>query len=192
MREDRVEQLPTATEPVQASAAARQSPWRFSLRELLLLTTTVAVVAAFVANNLSRQPQPFSPSRLSAEFGQSGHLVSALKRAGQKNHVPFSGGGGRSGHGNAMHADRMYYLDVPPELRGPLMQQLEQDARAMLTKDQLEVRGTGKSKSGDIVTAFELAYYGAALQGHLAVRTINLSGDRIALLVYIYEHAPAP
>lgn len=157
---------------------------RFSIRELLLLTTTVAaLVAMFLAYR--HDSQPFSQSLLIRKFGSGVHIRAAAAPL-QPQTVILNGGGGGSGDQHAMTQEYVYSIELPRAVRGKLMAQLHNDATRMLTKER--PRYSGNMTSGNDLTGFTYSYRGGPSRGVLVVRRTDISDDEMQLSILIYEH----
>jgi hypothetical protein len=172
---------PPSAAPRPRGRAALPGLLKFSIRELLLLTTTVAaLVAVFLA--YYRDSQPFQQSHLTKTFGTGPH-IRKVAAAVHPQTVSVNGGGGGGGTGNARTIEYGYTLDLPVTARGPFMAQLERDAQAMLSKDRPASTGT---ISG--YTNFTLSYHGGPSRGVLMVRRVDISEEEMDLSILMYEH----
>ena len=158
--------------------------WRFSIRELLLLTTTVAaLVAVFLA--YYRDSQPFSRSMLSQEFG-AGPQIRAAAAPLQPQIVLINGGGGGNGDQRTLTREYGYSIKLPRGVRGRFMTQLHSDAQKMLNKDR--PRYVGGATGGNDLAHFSYTYHGGASRGVVVVRRMDLSDEEMHLSIFIYEH----
>jgi hypothetical protein len=159
--------------------------WRFSIRELLLLTTTVAaLVAVFLA--WYRDSQPFARSLLSQEFGSGAHIRAAAAPLSSQP-VLINGGGGGGGDGHTHTIEYGYSIVLPRDVRGQFMTRLHSDAQQMLSKDQKGCRGSSTG-GGDDLSDFSYSYHGGPSRGVIVVRRIDRSDDEMHLGILIYEH----
>ena len=175
---------PTAVRSRPRWPSALSVPWRFSIRELLLLTTAVAALVAVVLAYY-RDSQPFSRSQLSQEFGSGRHIREAAARL-HSHVVLINGGGGGGGDQRTLTQEYGYSIGLPPAARGQFMAQLHSDAQKMLNKDR--PRFTGSRTGGNDLTHFSYSYHGGASRGVVVVRRTDLSDEEMQLTILIYEH----
>src|SRR3970040_1896428 len=115
----------TAEEPT--APAARRPLWRFSIRELLLLTTAVAaLVGLWLAPY--RQSRPYQSSLWIESYGQSQHLRTIAASAGCAQNLQVNGGGGASGSGLERFKSFRYRLAIPKPLAGRFLAALRHEA----------------------------------------------------------------
>jgi hypothetical protein len=178
-----------------ANAAARSwlqhllrlAIWRFSIRELLLLTATVAaLVALFLA--YYQASQPFSPSVLNQEFGSGSHIRAAAAPL-HPQIVLIHGVGAGGGDQHALTQEYGYSISLPREVRGKFMARLHSDAQKMLNKDRPSF--SGSSSGGNDLAGFHYTYHGGPSRGVIVVRRTDLSDDEMHLSILIYEHEDA-
>lgn len=176
-------QSPTA-QATRWPRALTPAAWRFSIRELLLLTTTVAaLVALFLA--YYRDSQPLSHSLLIQEFGSEPHIRAATALLDPQSAI-IRGGGGSSGDGHAMTQEYGYSIKLPPALRAKFMAQLHSDAQRMLNNDRPSY--SGNTTGGNDLTGFTYSYHGGPSRGVIVVRRVDLSDREMHLSILIYEH----
>jgi len=159
-----------------------RSRWRFSIRELLLLTTTIAAVAAFVADQY-RKTLPFHPTKLAAEFGQYDHIRHLL------NHIQPSRLVDSSGNTSDALIEREYLIELPQTLHKELLERLNNDALEMLKKDGCKVRGHGRGRGDELIQTFQVKYSRQGMRGIVVFRLVRRSDDLAALFILIYEQA---
>ena len=173
-----------STSPITSRPSRRSAlwaPWRFSIRELLLLTTAVAaLVAVFLA--YYRDSQPFQSSHLIDNFGTGTHIRRVAASVHPQTAI-INGGGGGGGNSEARTLSYGYTIELPKAARGPFMAQLERDAQTMLSKDRPASHGT---ISGD--KDFTFSYHGGPSRGVLMVRRVDISDEEMDLSILIYEH----
>jgi hypothetical protein len=158
--------------------------WRFSIRELLLLTATVAaLVALFLA--YYQNSQPFAHSVLSKDFGKGPHIRAAAAPLHTRT-VIVNGGGGGGGDPFAMTSEYSYTIELPRAVRGKFMARLDSDAQKMLKTDR--PRYSGNTTGGNDLSGFSYTYQGGPSRGVIVVRRIDLSDDEMHLSILIYEH----
>jgi hypothetical protein len=158
--------------------------WRFSIRELLLLTTAVAaLVAAFLA--WYRDRQPFARSLLSQEFGTVMHIRTAAAPL-YSQPVQINGGGGGSGDRHSQTIEYSYSIALPRDVRGQFMSRLNSDAHQMMSKDRSRYRGITTNIAD--LSDFSYTYHGGPSRGVIVVRRVDRSDDEMHLSILIYEH----
>ncbi len=178
-------QSPTARQahPRRPSAFA-PATWRFSIRELLLLTTAVATFVALFVTYYKRS-LPFSESLLCKEFGKSEHIRAVA--APMARSPVINGGGGGGGNERNSTREFSYLIDIPRSLRANFMWKLEQEAQRMLKQDRPQYSGR-MAWGGGNPPGFSYSYQGGQSQGTIHVRKFDVSDERMELVIFIDEH----
>ena len=171
---------------------ARASPWwRFSIREMLLLTTAVgAMVAVFVA--YYRQSVPLVKSRLYEEFGTTEYLRAVGAPLHSRPPQLLVTNGTTHTHegsdANCRVSERT--LGLPHQSRPEFIRKLHQDAVGLIKTDHRSLVGelrNGQTK--DDLQGFTYRYRGGKTRGVLHVERVDLSDEEMHLSIVIYEHA---
>jgi hypothetical protein len=163
--------------------------WTFSIRELLLLTTTAAaLVAVFLA--YYRESRPFVPSTLLNEFGSAQQIRAAAARQHPAPMMIVNGGGGGGGNAHGTTREYQYSIELPQAARGPFMTTLHEDALRMLDQDARPLRTgiVGSSEGGNDLRGFSYRYECGGSRGVIVVRRVDVSDEEMHLNVMMYEH----
>ena len=193
---------PLQSPPEEASAQRWPSlltpaAWRFSIRELLLLTTTIAAIVAMCVVYYQNSTN-YSESMLFREFGDADYL----RKAAAPLHSPFPPHVVKKGlstgfdMGDGAQARRHeHYLALPRSVRAKFMDQLHADAKRMIGEEH---RGTiGGLDYADFATeddlmGFTYEYHGGTSRGFILVRRVDVSDDEMHLITVISEREDRP
>ena len=159
--------------------------WRFSIRELLLLTAAVAAFLAW-AGLLFQRSRPFTRTAIPDKIGNVQAMRDACQTIGHPLRSYSSGGGGSSD----MHATTRTFdsnLDLPAELRGAFMTAFRKQVFAILVKEADRVYGEGTSRDGQGLRGFELTYEKGSAHGRVIVRT-QTGEKELSVLVFVHEY----
>ena len=176
-----------AEQPV--APPARRPGWRFSIRELLLLTTAAAALVA-LGIEYYRESRSYQSSLWIETYGQSQHLRAIAASAGYPQ-MQVNGGGGSSGSGLARFQTFRYHLTIPKPMRGNFMESLRQDAHSRIGKERGSVSGGSTGGNQGDLQCFGLSFESQGRRGRLDVDRVDTSDEEMLLLIRIYEHAAA-
>jgi len=163
--------------------------WRFSIRELLLLTAAVAAFLAW-AGLLFQRSRPYEPTRIPDLVGNFQNVRTICESLGHRTSSFMSGGGG----GSNMHETTRTHdcrIDLPANLRGEFMTAYRQHVLGVLEREADKVWGAGTTSGYGGLSAFDLEYSKGNTRGHVIVRSAA-GGEDLTLLVLIHEHDTKP
>jgi hypothetical protein len=160
--------------------------WRFTIRELLLLTAAVAAFLAW-AGLFYQQHKPYQRTKVPDEIGRLEVLLEISRSLGHKASSSSSGGSGRSD----MYATSRTFdiaLDVPRELRGKMMEAYREHVRKVLAKHvTLSSGGAGTTRDALGLRDFEFDYSQGTTRGSIYVR--SMGGDQdFSLFIFLHEY----
>lgn len=162
--------------------------WRFSIRELLLLTAAVGAFLAW-AGLLYQRSRPYERTAIPDRIADLQEIQNICRTLG---HSPssFSSGGGGSSNQHETTRTHEFRIDLPRDQRGPFMDAYRQHILDLLNKHADGVWGAGATSDGQHLRGFEYDYGKGATRGHVIVRTAG--GDDFTLLLIVYEHDTKP
>ena len=167
----------------------RGSWWRFSIRELLLLTAAVAAFLAW-AGLLFQRSRPYEPTRIPDLVGNFQGVRTIAESLGHRTSSYTAGGGG----GSSMHETTRTYdirIDLPGKLRGPFMTAYRDHVRVVLQKEADDVSGGGTTSGFAGLSAFDFHYSKGNTRGTVIVRSMT-GVEELSLLVLIHEYDTRP
>jgi hypothetical protein len=159
--------------------------WRFSIRELLLLTAAVAAFLAW-AGLLFQRSRPFARTTIPDKVCSHEVMRTICKSIGHDPNSHSTGGGGSS---NTHAVNRSYdcQIDLPAELRDRFMVAYQQHVRAVLDADADRVAGAGTSRDGNGLRGFSFEYEKGATHGTVIVRCAP-GENELSLFVFVHEY----
>ena len=108
--------------PARGGRIAHMAAWRFSIRELFLLTTAAAAILALSLVLIDRR-LPVRESALARDFGAWNQFSAALETVSPNSAI--TGTRKTAGrHGRALSCEYTYSMDLAPALHGQLMGEL--------------------------------------------------------------------
>ena len=166
-------------------SVATNGRWRFSIRELLLLTAAVAAFLAW-AGLVFQRSRPYEPTRIPDLVGNFQDVRAICQSLGHDaSSYTVGGGGGSNPHETTRTHD--IAIDLPANLRSAFMSAYREHMRTVLEKEADSVYGAGTTSGYGGLSAFEFEYAKASTQGHVIVRSV--SGEKgLTLLVLIHEY----
>jgi hypothetical protein len=162
--------------------------WRFSIRELFLLTTAAAAVLALTLVLIDRR-LPVPGSALASNFGAPSQVSTAAQTVSPDSAVVGSWVDADR-HGRAFSCEYAYVINLAPAQQGQLMGVLEADARGMLTKQGFAIEAGSSGTSN--LHGFTLWYEGHSRRGFVVARRLNVGPEKMELSILIYEHDERP
>ncbi|HEX5104397.1 MAG TPA: hypothetical protein VFV87_11330 [Pirellulaceae bacterium] len=162
----------------------RPSPWRFSIREIMLLTAAVAGFLAW-ANLAYQRSRPYRRTPIPDTVGRFDDIQRICTEIGHRASSLSSGGGGS---GDPYTTTRTYEcrIDLPKPLRPEFMKRYRERLRAMLDKHAENVSGAGTTSDGTGLRGFEYDYRQGRARGTVIVRTSG-SDEDFFLFLFIHE-----
>jgi hypothetical protein len=171
--------------PRPAGKPADFSFWRFSIRELLLLTAAVAAFLAW-AGLFFHQNRPYQRTKVPDEIGRLEVLLEISRKLGHSTSTTSSGGSGRSDmYSTSRTFDIM--LDLPRELRGPFMEAYLAHVREILAKHATSSSAGGTTRDEWGLRDFEFDYSTGTTRGSIYVRSMGGNGE-LSLFIFLHEH----
>jgi len=168
-----------------APARRRGAWWRFSIRELLLLTAAVAAFLAW-AGLLFQRSLPFQRTTIPDTVGDFQNIRAICTKLGHRPASYSSGGGGSS---NMYATIRSYdcQVDLPAKLRGQFMANYREHIRATLAKLADRVGGAGSISDGRGLKGFDYEYDKGRVHGTVVVRSTS-GDDGLSLFIFVHEY----
>jgi hypothetical protein len=159
--------------------------WRFSIRELLLLTAAVAAFLAW-AGLLFQRSRPFARTTIPDKVCSHALMRTICKSIGHEPNSYSTGGGGSS---NMHAANRSYdcHIDLPGDLRDKFMVAYNQHVLAVLDAEADRVAGAGTSRDGKGLRGFSFEYEQGSTHGTVIVRCAP-SEKELSLFVFVHEY----
>jgi hypothetical protein len=173
-----------------AQQQPRRSAWRFSLRELLLLMTTVAAVLA-LARVYYRRSEPFVPTKFSEQFWKPGQIALAMQRAGVSRPLSLQGSGGPHSHTESCSGSAHYVLEADDQELQNLIAELLREAERQIQKEEGRFIGQG-SDAGLGHKGVSLEYRVDQTFGHIYIAGDPISNQKARLFIFIHEHRLRP
>ena len=166
----------------------RPSYWRFTLRELLLVTLAASAILALMLNRRWYGPPFLQPSVLLQEFGMPDPVHAAAQRCKLSRRSLEDTGGTYTSSGNMASRFISYRVDAPPGVRDQFLSELRSDARHMLRRGGHTTIFDQPMLSDKDRAGFRLTYRGPHSRGQIIVRPVDLSGEQMDLMIFVYEH----
>ncbi|HZN33662.1 MAG TPA: hypothetical protein VFB80_07575 [Pirellulaceae bacterium] len=168
-----------------APARRRGAWWRFSIRELLLLTAAVAAFLAW-AGLLYQRSLPYQRTTIPDTIGNFQDVRTICAKIGHRPASYSSGGGGSS---NMYATIRSYdcQVDLPAKLRGQFMADYREHIRATLAKLADRVGGAGSISDGRGLQGFSYEYAEGRVHGTVVVRSSSRD-DGLSLFIFVHEY----
>jgi hypothetical protein len=158
--------------------------WRFSIRELLLLTAAVAAFLAW-AGLFYQRHKPYQRTKVPDEIGRLEVLLEISRSLGHKTSTTSSGGSGKS---DMYSTGRTFdiSLDLPRELRGQFMEAYLEHVRKVLAQHATSSTGAGTVRDELGLRAFEFDYSSGPTRGSIYVRSMGGNGE-LSLFIFVHE-----
>jgi hypothetical protein len=162
--------------------------WRFTIREIMLLTAAVAAFLAW-ANLAYRRSRPYQrtsiPDRLNMRDIQAicaaiGHQTSS-----------YSSGGGGSSDRHSTTRTFECHLDLPANLQPQFMTKYREHLRSVLQEHAGSLTGGGMTRNNAGIQGFEIDYSQGRTQGTVIVRSAGRDGD-LYLVMFVQEFQAPP
>ncbi|MCU0879301.1 MAG: hypothetical protein MUF06_16075 [Pirellulaceae bacterium] len=178
------ESRPPSPRPVRKPAADFPF-WRFSIRELLLLTAAVAAFLAW-AGLFYQRNKPYQRTKVPDEIGRLEVLLEISRELGHQTSTTSSGGSGMS---DMYSTNRTFdiSLDLPRELRGRFMEAYLEHVRKVLAEHATSSSGGGTTRDELGLRAFEFDYSSGSTRGSIYVRSMGGNGE-LSLFIFLHEH----
>lgn len=159
--------------------------WRFSIRELLLLTTAVAAFLAW-AGLFYQRHKPYQRTKVPDEIGRLEVLLEISRSLGHPTSTTSSGGSGKS---DMYSTSRTFdiTLDLPDELRGPFMEAYLAHVRKILAEHATNASAGGTTRDEWGLRDFEVDYSSGPTRGSIYVRSMGGSRE-LSLFIFLHEH----
>jgi hypothetical protein len=158
--------------------------WRFSIRELLLLTAAAAAFLAW-AGLMFQKSRPYVRTRVPDLVGNAQDARAICLALGHRSSSSSSSGGGGS---NPYETTRSYdfHIDLPADQRGAFMAAYRDHIKGVLDKEADKVWGAGSASDGGGLRSFDYEYAKDRTHGKVVVRCA--SGGDLTLFVFVHEH----
>jgi hypothetical protein len=159
--------------------------WRFSIRELLLLTAAVAAFLAW-AGLFYQRNKPYQRTKVPDEIGRLEVLLEISRQLGHQTSTTSSGGTGKS---DMYSTSRTFdiELDLPRELRGPFMEAYLDHVRKVLGEHATSASAGGTTRDEWGLRDFEFEYSSGPTRGSIYVRSMGGNGE-LSLFIFLHEH----
>ncbi|HUE69389.1 MAG TPA: hypothetical protein VMP01_00760, partial [Pirellulaceae bacterium] len=156
-------------------------------RELLLFTIAASALLALIASHTYGPPN-LQPSSLVQEFGLPDRMDAVAQRcnlpAGPRKYT----GGTHTVSGKMLSRHVSYRLDLPPDSRNQLLNELRSDAQQMLHRGDYSIIYDNDVHSHEEGAGFFIMYRGPYLCGQLIVRRFDVSDDQMDLIIFAHEN----
>jgi hypothetical protein len=174
---------PTPTRPL------LRTPWRFTIREIMLLTAAVAGFLAW-ANLFYQRSKSYERTAVPDHLGNFDHVQTICRSLGHQIASYSGGGGGSSGpHGTTRTYD--CEVDLPLNLHGEFMEAYREHILEVLFKHADTVSGGSTTRGSQGLRAFNLEYDNGKTHGTVAVRSMA-NDNGLTMLVLVHEHQLQP
>jgi hypothetical protein len=163
--------------------------WRFSIRELLLLTAAVGAFLAW-AGLFYQRSRPYERTAVPDRIANFQDIQAICASLGHKPASYSSGGGGSSiRYGTIRSYDCQ--IDLPAKLRSDFLVAYRQHVRTLLEKNAQSVRGAGSQSDGSGLRGFDFEYTQGRCRGTVVVRSAA-GTDGLTLFVFVHEYDVRP
>jgi hypothetical protein len=171
------------------SPKLKRSWWRFSIREIMLLT---AAIAGFLAWSILyyQRSRPYERTSIPDRLSTMDDVQTICAKLGYRPSSYSAGGGGSSGFRSTT---RTYdcRIDLAQDLRQPFMQAYREHVRRVLWTHASDVSARGTTSDGRVMRDFEFEYTQGRTRGFVAIRSTS-SDKELALFIFIHEHGNPP
>lgn len=162
--------------------------WRFSLREILLLLTTIGALLALGVRSWMGTPRFLPESVLAKEFALPDQMRTVLRKIGHP-HVMMEDTAGGTTYSSGMHSRRTTYrIELPPETRDRFIQELARGTREMIRRDGRRLIFDHPMPADHDRSGFHMLYEDRHVKGELFVRVVDRTDRDMQLIIGHYEH----
>ena len=166
----------------------RRTHWRFLLRELFLFTIAASAILALVASHRWYGPLYLQPSVLSQEFGMPDQMRALAARCGHSPRALEDTGGTYTSSGQMVSRLISYRIALPDAARDRFLVELRRDALEMIRRGAHQPISDGSVPSDTGRPGFRVTYQGRHSRGHFVVRPIDLSSEKMDVMIFLHEH----
>lgn len=177
----------TSAERPRASWLAR-APWRFTIRELLLLTAAVGAFLAW-ANLYYQRERVYRETPIPRQLSDMGRVLTICKEIGAPSSSHTTGGSGSSGTEGGEYV-RDITIEMPTRFRGAFMHAFRTHVWTILKEHANQSWGAGTSSDGLGLRGFQYRYSKGDVRGSVFVRCHD-GTENLTLFVFIQEHKSA-
>jgi hypothetical protein len=175
--------------PAAPAVRRPRAPWRFTIREIMLLTAAVAGFLAW-ANLFYQRSKSYQRTAIPDHLGNFDKVQAICRSLGHHIASYSGGGGGSSGpHGTTRTYD--CEIDLPRNLHGEFMQAYREHILEVLVKHSKSVSGGSTSRGNQGLRAFNLEYDKGKTHGTVAVRSMA-NDNGLTMLILVHEHQLQP
>jgi hypothetical protein len=174
----------TSGPPPRASWLAR-APWRFTIRELLLLTAAVGAFLAW-ANLYYRREKPFRETPIPRQLSDKKVILAICNGVAAPSPSYTGAGDGSSGTEGCEYV-RDVRIEMPRQLRGAFMNAYRNHVWRIINEHADQSWGAGTHSDGRGLYGFHYRYSKGDVRGSVFVRCHD-GAENITLFVFIQEH----
>ena len=168
----------------------RRSPWRFSLRELLLLMLAIAAFLGW-GRAIYQRYKPFVPTPFASKLDLHADIHAIRQQLGEPPRSWGSSSASGGGGGRHYHRDYRYGFPLQAAHAATFMEMLQRRIAEQLRVGGCKVLGSGHGSSGDL-RHFRMHYVRDVTEGSVRVVLITGETKRANLLVFVEEQRQSP
>ena len=172
------------------AAPASTSPFKFTLRELLLAMVAIGALLALAVKSYEKA-QPFVPTGLfeSLDTSKAKTIVAAIGRQLEVEMDQIGAGEGESSGGNSASREIRLNIRMPSETFAEIVGGLQAEIEKMLVEDGCAIVSSGGASEGGKtnLTQFSFDYEKENTRGHVFVHRVPASSGTLNLYILIHE-----